>query len=775
MPAEKNTPVRFVVTVIVAALAVLGVWAVFKSSKALIQPPPNPAVSQVAGSKPADSGSQPSPDTANAAGKPDAPKAADTPSASQGAAPAPKPEGGTPTTRPTYRARAVPLPAGALDSIGSIDPATGFKAQYTFSHLGAGVDGITLADQYQTLQDKISNGNRFQVQQQAGKAGKQGETLTTTSLAARAVIIDGAGVDLFGDADHNYWTQTGPGTFEAFVVDEQDKPVLKVTRRFEMSPGSYEVAVHQSAENLSGRELEIEWIQYGPLDIVEDASGYRINVRRVRYGFLLEPQRDPSQSIVEADGVLEAHDAPIQAADNSFTAAYGPAYEKAKRSEAALKAADPEKAAVAMAEAEAAPFRNTQLFPRPGTFRGAGDLVWLAQTSRYFTFAVHPLLDQGATKPARLLLGNEIYGVPIGAGHDARLALEMHALPRRVKPGESLDLSFSAYAGPLAKSELSAKADPRFGVLGLSNLVVFNLGSCCSWCTFQWLAVLMLQYLDLVHYLLRDWTLAIIVLVLTVRTILHPITRKSQISMSRFGKKMAALAPKQKKIQEQYAGDPKQMQLEMARLMKEEGISPTQALGCLPTFLQTPVWIALYAMLYFAFQFRHQGGFYGVFQAVSGGHWSFLADLSAPDHFIEFGRSFEIPVVSAMMGPISGINLLPLILGVVFFIQQKYLSPPPSASMTPEQEAQQKMMKVMMVVMFPVMMYNAPSGLAVYFITNSTLGILEGRYVRAHIDELDKNPPPEKAPGWGRKKVENQARSANPFARERETRRFKDR
>ena len=98
-----------------------------------------------------------------------------------------------------------------------------------------------------------------------------------------------------------------------------------------------------------------------------------------------------------------------------------------------------------------------------------------------------------------------------------------------------------------------------------------------------------------------------------------------------------------------------------------------------------------------------------------------------------------------------------------------------SATMTPEQEAQQKMMKVMMVVMFPVMMYNAPSGLAVYFITNSTLGILEGRYVRAHIDELDKNPPPEKSPGWGRKKVENQARSANPFARERETRRFKDR
>jgi len=185
------------------------------------------------------------------------------------------------------------------------------------------------------------------------------------------------------------------------------------------------------------------------------------------------------------------------------------------------------------------------------------------------------------------------------------------------------------------------------------------------------------------------------------------------------------------------------------RLMKEEGVSYTQALGCLPVFLQTPIWAALYAMLYFSFDLRHAGAFFGVFQSISGGNWLFMADLSAADHFIGFGRSVvSIP----LLGHVTGINILPVLLGIVFFIQQKYLTPPSTVAMTPEQEMQQKMMKWMMVVMFPLMMYNAPCGLSLYFITNSTLGILESRYIRSHIDKLDKSgqggmpPKPETQP-----------------------------
>jgi len=155
-------------------------------------------------------------------------------------------------------------------------------------------------------------------------------------------------------------------------------------------------------------------------------------------------------------------------------------------------------------------------------------------------------------------------------------------------------------------------------------------------------------------------------------------------------------------------------------------------------FLQSPVWIALYAMLYFTIDLRHEPAFFGLFQTVTGNAWHFLADLAEPDHFIYFGGSGpKLP----LFGTISGINILPLLLGVVFYIQQKYLTPPTAAAMTPEQESQQKMMKVMMVVMFPLIMYAAPSGLALYFITNSTLGILESRWIRSHAEKSGRLEP----------------------------------
>jgi len=85
-----------------------------------------------------------------------------------------------------------------------------------------------------------------------------------------------------------------------------------------------------------------------------------------------------------------------------------------------------------------------------------------------------------------------------------------------------------------------------------------------------------------------------------------------------------------------------------------------------------------------------------------------------------------------------------LLLGVVFYVQQKYMSPPPSAAMTPEQAQQQKIMKIMMVVLFPVMLYSAPSGLTLYICTSSFIGIIESKYVRAHIKAMDLEPPKPK-------------------------------
>jgi YidC/Oxa1 family membrane protein insertase len=152
--------------------------------------------------------------------------------------------------------------------------------------------------------------------------------------------------------------------------------------------------------------------------------------------------------------------------------------------------------------------------------------------------------------------------------------------------------------------------------------------------------------------------------------------------------------------------------------------------------LQMPIWIALYAMLFFAFELRQQPAFFGVFQLFGG--WGFLGDLSAPDRFIPFPKPIDLWLFS-----VSGLNVLPLLMGLVFWFQQKYMTPPTTATLTDEQKQQQKIMKIMMVVMFPVMLYAAPSGLTLYILTSSCMGIVEGRVIRKRIAYLDTLPKDE--------------------------------
>ena len=153
------------------------------------------------------------------------------------------------------------------------------------------------------------------------------------------------------------------------------------------------------------------------------------------------------------------------------------------------------------------------------------------------------------------------------------------------------------YAGPLKRSILD-NVQPYVS-LSMRGLVLYQMSSMCAICTFQWLADLLAMVLTtLDKYVVFDWGLAIILLVLIVRTMLHPITKKSQINMQRFGKVMQKLKPEIDKLKSKYPDEPKKVQSEQMALMKKHGVNPFQMLGCLPMFLQMPIWVALYALLY---------------------------------------------------------------------------------------------------------------------------------------------------------------------------------
>lgn len=658
-----------------------------------------------------------------------APGAAAQPSgqAQQGAAPAQPgatPADGVATAPPPLPLtglRARPAPAEDYRPIGEpLEPKdqrvrqTAFAHHLDFSPVGAGIRSLVLAEHFQTIREE----QHEELQRQHTQVDADGRIVgLVTPLAALAVEINGTVVPLAGSPGSPLWRQTsvteGAATFEAIIEDGQGAEVARVERTYILKPGSYSLELRQHLENLSGGTLRVRWYQYGPVDLPAETVAYGGETRRVKFGYLLPPNVDPSRTVL------------------------GTAY-----------ATQPRSQVLGQPDASGA-YPALTVWPNEASTNGQFELVWLALSNRYFAVALHPLIDVAAPavdKVFRLVQTVDRFVLPLN-GTDQAVVLRVTGPVRDVPAGGEAEMNMGLYAGPL--DERVIEADPLTRALGLTELIVYNLGGMCSFCTFAWLAHLLLDLLRGVHFLVRDWAISIILLVVIVRTILHPVTRWSQIRLQRFGKQMQDLAPKQKKLQERYKDDPQKLREETAKLWREEGVNPAGALGCLPMFLQSPVWFALFAMLFYAVELRHQPAFYGLFQAIQpqgSPFWWFLGDLAEPDRFWYFGR---VLVNLPLLGAISSLNLLPIILGVVFFIQQKYLQPPTTTTLTPEQEQQQKIMKVMMVVMFPLFMYNAPSGLALYFIANSTLGILESKWIRAHITKHDLLTPPKRKPGAG--------------------------
>jgi YidC/Oxa1 family membrane protein insertase len=604
--------------------------------------------------------------------------------------------------------------AGAPASIGSLD-ATKARFRIDFSPSSAGIDRIIFSDFWVTAEDRA----RARAHAESVKRGdadppalpSDDRRLALTRhgslqgyeipmLAARAIEIEGVSVSLYGDV----WAATGAGAFATEVISgDAADPLLRVERSFAIneSGDGFDLRLEQVVRNLSGRPLKVRWFQYGPGDL--EKEGVRPNegpldIRRFQFGYLYGRQRDPQrQSVIVHGAMLDRADA-------------------LKRT-----AADATHSAL--------------LWPQPDQRAQGFELSWFGTTNRYFAIAVHaadPTAPEGKVmRPVQEVWALADETAPPGG--EQVVFTELRSEVVTVPAGGTASFALGAFPGPL---------DPRllegvqpFSALRMDGLILYLISGCCSFCTFAWLANAILWLLTFLHdHVVFDWALAIIVLVAMVRLALHPITRHSQIQMARVTKGMAAIKPELEALQKRHASDPKRMQQEQLRLYREKGVNPAGCVGgMLPTFLQMPIWVALYAVLYFAFELRQSPAFFGVFQQFGG--WGFLGDLSAPDHFIEFREPlFTWPF------SFESINVIPLVMSLVFWLQQKYMAPPNTGNLTPEQEQHQKMMKWMSVILFPIMLYAAPSGLTLYIMTSTCVGIIEGRRVRAQIQRMDLTP-----------------------------------
>ncbi|MBV1918739.1 MAG: membrane protein insertase YidC [Sphingomonadaceae bacterium] len=234
-----------------------------------------------------------------------------------------------------------------------------------------------------------------------------------------------------------------------------------------------------------------------------------------------------------------------------------------------------------------------------------------------------------------------------------------------------------------------------------------KFGLSIDWGWFRWFEKPIFALLLALFEFAGNFGVAIILLTIIIRGVMFPIAQRQFSSMAA----MRAVQPKMKAIQERHKEDKQKQQQEIMALYKKEGVNPLS--GCLPIFLQIPIFFALYKTLLLAIEMRHQP------------FVLWIKDLSAPDplHILNlFGLlPFEPPSFLA-------IGILAVLLGITMFLQFK-LNP---AQMDP---IQQQMFLIMPWVMMFIMAPFA-AGLLLYWITSNVLTIGQQAYLYSRHPQL---------------------------------------
>ena len=208
-----------------------------------------------------------------------------------------------------------------------------------------------------------------------------------------------------------------------------------------------------------------------------------------------------------------------------------------------------------------------------------------------------------------------------------------------------------------------------------------------------------------------NFGVAIMLLTLTVRGLMFPVAQRQFQSMAA----MRVVQPKMKAIQEKWKDDKARQQQEIMALYKTEKINPLA--GCLPVFIQMPIFFALYKVLMLTIEMRHQP------------FVLWLKDLSSPDPLTPVNLFGILPFTPPH---IIAIGVLPIILGITMFIQFK-LNPPP------QDPVQAQMFSIMPWVLMFVMAPFA-AGLQLYWATSNVLTILQQKWLYSKYPGL-KNAP----------------------------------
>lgn len=322
---------------------------------------------------------------------------------------------------------------------------------------------------------------------------------------------------------------------------------------------------------------------------------------------------------------------------------------------------------------------------------------------RFYTQIVTRVAAKDA--PAKFWSSRRKLAKPIEAAHEGKADIEDHAYEASIglptidlAPGASHSETYQIYLGPKEYDRLSKIGKQR-------SFAMFY-----GW--FKPISIFMSWVMRWMHDVTGNWGVAIILLTIFVRTCIWPIHAKSTYTMKRMG----LLGPMMKELQEKYKDNPQQQQMEVMKLYREYGVNPLG--GCLPLFLQIPIFFGLYRVLEYAAELRGQG-------------FLWVKDLAAAD------------TVTQLAG--FDINPLPLFMGLTMIAQMKLTPQPQSMDKT-----QQRIM-MLMPFFFLFICYNFAAALALYWSTQNIFSIAQTWVMKLYMPEpkLEKvapKPRPQASP-----------------------------
>ncbi len=329
--------------------------------------------------------------------------------------------------------------------------------------------------------------------------------------------------------------------------------------------------------------------------------------------------------------------------------------------------------------------KNKKKTVSSGNFSSSDAMSWVGVTGKYFAYLLIPETKNVISHSQTVRTTGET------------ISQKDTVYMTRKASGENRTTDvYSFYCGPQLSSTLSIYDKAKDNIFGLSD---HNLKKALDVSWLSWLETILKWALEGLYFLVPNYGVAIILLTLIVKALLIPLSKKGSDSTA----KMSAIQPKIQEIQEKYKDDPQAQNAAVSKLYKEEGINPMGS--CLPMLIQFPIFIGLYGLLNKDFSLR--GAMF-----IPG--W--INDLSIPETI--FTLPFNIPLLG------SKIHLLPILYTFSMIFSMKITQSATAAS-NPGNKGMTWFMTYGMPLIFFFVLYNAPSGLLVYWSMSNLISIIQ--------------------------------------------------